>query len=298
MAHRTILTPKQREVLFGLPADDTQLLKHYTLSDEDLDHIGQRRRPRNRLGFALQFARCAIPDAALLPGEVIPVEIADFLAAQLGLKDADLDAWRRPRRNAARAHGQPASALRLQDLLQAAVPAIWKLWLHGQAEHAVSNEDIARRFVEECRRTLTILPAISTIERLCADALVAAEKRIETRIADRLSDDECVALDDLLFEMVEDRPDPVRLAAQVRGRQTIRPLHAGCSTGSITFARSTFRRMRSTMFRIIASPVCVGRVNAISRTDCVICRATAATQSLPSAYRTATRDRRCRGRDT
>ena len=38
------------------------------------------------------------------------------------------------------------------------VPAIQSA--HGQVEHAVSNEDTARRFVEECRRTLTILPAI------------------------------------------------------------------------------------------------------------------------------------------
>ncbi|MBP6655312.1 Tn3 family transposase [uncultured Bradyrhizobium sp.] len=204
MAHRTILTPKQREVLFGLPADEAQLLKHYTLSDEDLDHIGQRRRPRNRLGFALQLCALRYPGRALLPGEVIPVEIADFLAAQLGLKDADLDAY------AAREETRHEHMASLRQLygyrtFSGRGARDLKLWLHGQAEHAVSNEDIARRFVEECRRTLTILPAISTIERLCADALVAAEKRIETRIADRLSDDECVALDDLLFEMVEDR---------------------------------------------------------------------------------------------
>jgi hypothetical protein len=51
---------------------------------------------------------------------------------------------------------------------------------------AVSNEDIARRFVAECRRTRTVLPATSTIERLCATALVDAERRIETRIASLL----------------------------------------------------------------------------------------------------------------
>ena len=61
-----------------------------------------------------------------------------------------------------------------------------KAWLDGQAELATSNEDIARRFVQKCRKTQTILPAIITIERLCADALVAAERRIETRIARRL----------------------------------------------------------------------------------------------------------------
>lgn len=49
MAHRTILTPKQREVLFGLPADEPRLLRHYTLSDDDLEHVGLRRRARSLL---------------------------------------------------------------------------------------------------------------------------------------------------------------------------------------------------------------------------------------------------------
>ena len=43
-----------------------------------------------------------------------------------------------------------------------------------------------RRFVEACRGTRIILPATTTIERLCADALVDAERRIEARIAERV----------------------------------------------------------------------------------------------------------------
>ena len=43
-----------------------------------------------------------------------------------------------------------------------------------------------RRFVEACRHTRTILPATTTIERICADALVDAERRIEARIAERI----------------------------------------------------------------------------------------------------------------
>ncbi len=57
----------------------------------------------------------------------------------------------------------------------------------------------------ECRRTQTILPSISIIERLCADALVAAEKLIETRIANRLDDNMRVRPDSLLKDMVDDR---------------------------------------------------------------------------------------------
>ena len=40
-----------------------------------------------------------------------------------------------------------------------------KAWLEDEAETARSNEDLARRFVEECRRTRTVLPGISVIER-------------------------------------------------------------------------------------------------------------------------------------
>ena len=58
--------------------------------------------------------------------------------------------------------------------------------LRDEAEQAQSNEDLARRFVEACRRTRTILPATTTIERLCADALVDAERRIEARITERV----------------------------------------------------------------------------------------------------------------
>lgn len=73
-------------------------------------------------------------------------------------------------------------------------------WLESQAETARSNEDLARRFVEQCQATQTILPGITVIERLCADALVAAERRIDARVADQLDDDMRSQLDALLTE--------------------------------------------------------------------------------------------------
>ena len=48
--------------------------------------------------------------------------------------------------------------------------------LREEAPLARSNEDLARRFVDACRQTRTILPTTTTIERLCADALVDAER--------------------------------------------------------------------------------------------------------------------------
>ena len=75
--------------------------------------------------------------------------------------------------------------------------------LHEEAPQAQSNEDLVRRFVEACRRTRTILPATTTIERLCADALVDAERRIEARIAERVPPGLRRDLEHLLEETVD-----------------------------------------------------------------------------------------------
>ena len=90
MAHRTVLTERQRSALFDLPTDRTVMLRHYTLADDDLEIIRARRRPHNRFGFALQLCALRYPGRLLTPGEVIPMEVTRFLAAQLGLKSDDV----------------------------------------------------------------------------------------------------------------------------------------------------------------------------------------------------------------
>ena len=69
MARRTVLTSRQRSALFALPQREADLLRHYTLSDEDLQNIGARRRPSNKLGFALQLCVLRYPGRLLAPGE-------------------------------------------------------------------------------------------------------------------------------------------------------------------------------------------------------------------------------------
>jgi len=78
-----------------------------------------------------------------------------------------------------------------------------KEWLEREAETARSNHDLARRFVKECRRAQSILPGVSIIERLCTYALVAAERRIENQIVNRLHNDKQERLQALLAEMID-----------------------------------------------------------------------------------------------
>src|SRR3546814_12617313 len=81
MPRRVTLTDRQREALLHLPVDQGELLRHYTLSDEDLGHIRQRRRAHNRFGFALQLCVLRYPGRVLAPGELIPAQVSDFIAA-------------------------------------------------------------------------------------------------------------------------------------------------------------------------------------------------------------------------
>lgn len=204
MPRRVTLTDRQKDALLRLPTSQTDLLKHYTLSDEDLGHIRLRRRAHNRFGFALQLCVLRYPGRVLAPGELIPAEVIEFIGAQLGLGADDLVDY------AAREETRHEHLAELRGLygfrtFSGRGASELKEWLFREAEMAVSNEDIARRFVAECRRTRTVLPATSTIERLCAAALVDAERRIETRIASRLPMSIREQLLALLEETADDR---------------------------------------------------------------------------------------------
>lgn len=61
MPRRRVLTDAQITVLFARPATEADLIRHYTLSPDDLAVIARRRAPHNRLGFALQLCALRYP---------------------------------------------------------------------------------------------------------------------------------------------------------------------------------------------------------------------------------------------
>ena len=65
MAHRIVLTKRQSAALFELPTDESALMQHYTLADDDIEYIKTRRRPENMIGFALQLCALRYPGRLL-----------------------------------------------------------------------------------------------------------------------------------------------------------------------------------------------------------------------------------------
>ena len=83
MARRQLLTVDERRRLFDPPADETAIIRHYTLSSEDMELAGRRYGPANRLGLAAQVALMRHPGFGLQAETGVPGAILQYLAAQL-----------------------------------------------------------------------------------------------------------------------------------------------------------------------------------------------------------------------
>lgn len=79
-------------------------------------------------------------------------------------------------------------------------------WLLDAAIEARTNEALAVAMLDELRARQIIVPGPTTVERACADALVAAERRIAQRVADRLDADVRLRLARMLSERTDDDP--------------------------------------------------------------------------------------------
>src|SRR5712692_2754446 len=88
MPHRELLTESQRLSFHAPPSDERGMVRHYTLSAEDLALINRRRGDPNRLGFAVMLCYLRFPGRILQPGEQPPVALCAFVAEQLGVKAA------------------------------------------------------------------------------------------------------------------------------------------------------------------------------------------------------------------
>jgi TnpA family transposase len=204
MPRRSILTKRQRARLLDLPTDTASLREHYTLDDFDLEQIKGRRRAHNKMGFALQLCALRYPGRLLAPGEVIPVEVLRFLADQIEVRADDLVEY------ATREETRHNHLALLRETygfknFTGRGAAELRQWLLDQAFHAPSNLDLAEQFIRRCRETQTILPGISTIERLCAEMLVIAERKVDATITTRLDSKMRRRLDVLLDDMVTDQ---------------------------------------------------------------------------------------------
>jgi len=85
MPRRAIIDRAWLDAMLALPEGETEVVRHYTLTPEELRHVAGRRRPHNRFGFALQLCALRYPGRVIRPGEAVPERIVAHLCEQLDL---------------------------------------------------------------------------------------------------------------------------------------------------------------------------------------------------------------------
>ena len=186
MPRRVIFTKRQREILLSLPSDNESMLQHYVLSDDDLKNITARHGVNNRLGYAIQLCALRYPGRYLTANDTLPHEFLSFVGAQIGLTEQEASSFRY----------KPVTRYEHLKILQKnycfclfhKVSPEFTAWLKQSAIETRSGFELAEIFLQECRSRKFILPKITVIERLCADARVSAEHEVIELIYSRLDE--------------------------------------------------------------------------------------------------------------
>ena len=186
MAGKTILTPGQRAALFDPPTDLSDIERLYTLGSEELAEIFRRRRPANRIGFAVQLCYLREPGRALRVDEMPPIAMLALLAEQLActVNDFSLYADRSPTLREHRAQAEAWLGMRPFQIPD-------KRTLFDIAINVAASTDrgeaIVMEMVRAMRENNVTLPASDTFERIALVARARARKSAYAGIARGLS---------------------------------------------------------------------------------------------------------------
>src|SRR3954447_21329497 len=197
MSRRTLLSPEQRARLFAVPTTPAEMARHYVLSAKDLMLVRAKRRPANRLGFAVQLCLLRHPGQGLGPGEQPPAALLAFVAEQLGISPATFADYAR-RDQTRREHAAELQAIlglrsfRLSD---------WRNCLRIGADAAWATdrgEPIVQAMLTHLRIGAVLIPDAAVLERIGLAARARARKRTFQTLVDGLTNTEHAALDGLL----------------------------------------------------------------------------------------------------
>ena len=197
MPRRSILSVAERESLLALPDSKDDLIRHYSFSDADLTLISQRRGSANRLGFAVQLCYMRYPGVTLAVDEEPFAPLLRLVATQLKVPP---EAWAD---YGQRAETRREHLLELQALFdfKPFTTRHYRPCVHSLDELAWQSDKgfvLATELVKGLRQKNILLPSLSVIERICAEAITRANRRIYETLSEPLSNTHLGCLDGLL----------------------------------------------------------------------------------------------------
>ena len=197
MPRRSILSAIERDSLLALPDAEDELIRRYSFSESDVSMIRQRRGDPNRLGLAMQLCLLRFPGQGLLADADVQESLLRRIGQQLRIDPtcwaqyAERDETRREHLLELRAYlGMESFGL-----------AHYRRAVHATTELALQTDKgvvLAGSVIDALRHRHILLPPLDVIERICAEAITRANRRIYAALTDPLSAEHRQRLDALL----------------------------------------------------------------------------------------------------
>ena len=204
MPSRHILSPQSRVALFDPPTDPGAIVRHYTFAPEDMALIRKRRRPANRLGFAVNLAYLRFPGRVLRPDEIPPADMLTFIATQIGCDSTEFAGYARRDETRWEHLGELQTYLDARAFRRDDKRAVVHVAL-DQATGSDRGDAIVSAMIEYLRERRILLPAAVTLEKIALAARALARKRAHKSLVEDLSPQTIAGLEALLVARDEER---------------------------------------------------------------------------------------------
>lgn len=198
MARRRLLTGDERRRLFDPPVQEAAIIGHYTLSAEDVELVGRRYGPANRLGLAAQIALMRHPGFGLQPEIGLPDVILQYLAAQLFVDPSSFSAYGQRAQTRTDHADLVARYLGIRPFRRGDLALALNLAAQA-AEYTDRGEPIVRALMVGLKGERFILPSGDTLERAGLAGRARARKAAAAAIVEGLSSAELTRLDELVI---------------------------------------------------------------------------------------------------
>ena len=204
MPARVPMTEARRAALLALPDTEEAVIRLHTLAPFDLAAIAEARTPETRLGYALQLCCLRYPGRHLRRGETLPLAMLDHVAEQIGVEAEVVAGF--ARRPPTRYDQLIAIKARFghRDLTPPLRSEL-RAWLEREALSLTDGSALLDRLLGEMRSRRIVIPGLSVVERMTAEAMSAAEAAMIADVDVRLDAETRDRLDALLSEKTHPR---------------------------------------------------------------------------------------------
>lgn len=197
MKKHQIVSDYMRQKLFNPPSALPDIIKHYTFSEPDMELIRQKRRPENKLGFAVQLAYMRMPGRVIEVNEVPSQAMLEYVARQVDAPVACFADYGR-RQETRREHMLELYAhLNVCPFSPTDRRALLRSAMHA-ASATDNGETIIEAMLEWMRGNHILFPSFFVVERLALAARALARRQAYRTLAADLPEDVILQLEHLL----------------------------------------------------------------------------------------------------